>query len=59
MRIPIKAKIRRGDDKIVTEEALLWVGEIPLEYQRGRNRKMKRRRYKQQKNQEERLGALL
>lgn len=58
MRIPIKVKIRRGDDKVVTEDATLWIGEVPLEYQRGRNRKMKSRRYKQGKN-EERLGALL
>lgn len=47
MRIPIQVKIRRGDDKVVTEDATLWVGEVPLEYRRGTNRKMKSRRYKQ------------
>ena len=47
MRIPIQVKIRRGDDKVAVEDAVLWVGEVPPEYQRGQNRKMKSRRYKQ------------
>ena len=46
MRRQIKVKVRRGD-KLVTEEATLWINEIPPEYQRGKNKKGKTRHGKQ------------
>jgi hypothetical protein len=60
VKIPIKVKVRRGDDKLVTEDAILWIDELPLEYCRGRNRRMKSRRYKREGSErrlEERLEA--
>lgn len=42
MRRQIKVKVRRGD-KLVTEDATLWIGEMPSEYQRGKNKKDKTR----------------
>lgn len=47
MRRPIKVRVRRGD-KLVTEEAILWIGELPLAYRRGKNKKGKTRRGKQE-----------
>lgn len=46
MRVPIRVAVRRGE-KVEYEDAVVWIDELPLEYQRGRNRKMKSRRYKQ------------
>jgi hypothetical protein len=60
VKIPIKVKVRRGDDKLVTEDAVLWIDELPLEYRRGRNRRMKSRRHKRERSErwlEERLEA--
>lgn len=45
MKIPIQIWMRRGDKRTL-EDCVLWVGEIPPQYQRGRNRKMKSRKYK-------------
>lgn len=49
MKVPIKVKVRRGEDKLVTEDAILWVGEVPSEYCRGQNREMKNRKHKREK----------
>lgn len=60
MKIPIKVKVRRGDEKPTTEDAILWIDEIPPEYQQGRNRKMKSRRYKRERVErrlDEQFGA--
>ena len=45
MRIPLRIKIRRGD-KLVEEDALLWIDECPPQYKRGKNRKRKNRKFK-------------
>ncbi len=52
MKQEIKVKVLRGD-KLVTEDATLWIGELPLAYQRGKNKKGKTRRGK--RGQQERL----
>ncbi len=46
MRVPYRVAARRGE-KVEYEDAVVWIGELPLEYRRGRNRKMKSRKYKQ------------
>lgn len=45
MRQAIKLNVRRGD-KLVSVDCIVWIDEPCPEYQRGRNRKMKSRRYK-------------
>ncbi len=52
MKHEIKVRVRRGD-KLVTEEAILWIGELPLEYRRGKNKKDKTPRGK--RDRQERL----
>ena len=47
MKRQITVRVRRGD-KLVTEEATLWIDELPPEYQRGHNKKSKTRRHKRQ-----------
>lgn len=47
MRRQITVRVRRGD-KLVTEEATLWIGELPPEYCHGKNKKNKNRRHKRQ-----------
>lgn len=47
MRRKIVVKVLRGD-KLVTEDAILWIDEIPPAYQRGKNKKGKTRRGKQE-----------
>lgn len=47
MRRQITVRVRRGD-KLVTEEATLWIDELPPEYRRGKNKKSKTRRHKRQ-----------
>ena len=46
MRVPYRAAVRRGE-KLEYEDAVVWIDELPPEYHRGRNRKMKSRQYKQ------------
>ena len=46
MRVPFRVAVRRGE-KIEYEDAIVWSDELPPEYRRGRNRKMKSRQYKQ------------
>ncbi len=53
MRLPIRVRLRR-DDKVTSEDAILWIGELPPEYRRGRNRKMKSRRLKFEKQEQQR-----
>jgi hypothetical protein len=49
MKVPIKVRVRRGEDKLVIEDAILWIDEVPPEYRRGPNRKMKTRRHKRER----------
>ncbi len=48
---PVKEEImiwvRSGEAKRELVQATVWHGECPPDYKRGRNRKMKSRRYKQ------------
>lgn len=46
MRMPIRIWVREGD-KSVRADAVLWINETPPECRRGRNQKMKNRKYKQ------------
>ncbi len=52
MKREIKVRVRRGD-KLVTEDAILWTGELPPEYGRGKNKKDKSRHGK--RDRQERL----
>lgn len=48
MRIPIKVRVRRND-KVVVEDGVLWVNEVPFEYRRGTHRAMKSSAFKRSK----------
>lgn len=50
MKRVINVRVGEGE-KQKTVDAILWIDEVPLEYQRGRNRKMKNRRYKRQRQE--------
>ncbi len=52
MKREVKVKVLRGD-KLVTEDATYWIGELPPTLRRGKNKKGKTRRGKQE--QQERL----
>lgn len=41
--------VRSGDNKRELVPIIVWHNECPPDYKRGRNKKMKRRRYKQDK----------
>ncbi len=51
MRRQITVRVRRGD-KLVTEEATLWLDELPLEYRRGKNKKDKTPRGKKDRQEQ-------
>lgn len=48
MRVPITVKMRQND-KLVAVDAIIWIGETPPSCRRGKNRKMKSRKYKREK----------
>ena len=47
MRVTYQAPVRRGE-KVSYEEIVVWIDEIPPEYQRGRHKEMKSRAWKRE-----------
>lgn len=50
MRVPIHVRMGEGDKRRMVE-AILWIDEMPPNLRRGRNRKMKNRRWKRQRQE--------
>lgn len=48
MKREITVMVRR-EDKLIAEDGVLWVDELPPEYQRGGNRRMKSRQHKRER----------
>ncbi len=53
MRITTKRNCRReGEEKPRLEDVVIWIDELPPEYQRGKFKNRKNRRYKLEKNRQ-------